>query len=123
VFHYYLNRVRRNCLSRLWPSAAAAFAEKRLSAVRAAMLEALITRTYKKDLQNLALEERRLRGQLEKHIAELKQLQDDRDGVQFRRRNRLMMDAKRSLCGFKPPADAGEQFCFEFTEEFLETRF
>jgi hypothetical protein len=90
--------------------------------VRAAMLEALITRTYKKDLQNLALQERRLRGQLEKHIAELKQLQDDRDAVQFQRRNRMMMDAKRSLCGFNPPADAVEQFGFEFTNEFLDTR-
>jgi hypothetical protein len=90
--------------------------------VRAAMLEAFIDRSYKKDLRNLALQERRLRGQLAKFAAELTQLQEEREAIQFQRRNRVMNPATRSM-GFKPPANFVEQFGFEFTDEFLDTRF
>jgi len=89
--------------------------------VRAVMLEALIDRTYKKDLRNLALQERRLRAQLAKFVAELTELQEERDAVQFQRRNRLMKHSERAG-GFKPPANAVELFGFEFTDEFLDTR-
>jgi len=89
--------------------------------VRAVMLEALIDRTYKKDLRNLALQERRLRAQLAKFVAELTQLQEERDAVQFQRRNRLMNRAERSG-GFNPPANIVELFGFGFTDEFLDTR-
>ena len=89
--------------------------------VRAVMLDALIDRTYKKDLRNLALQERRLRGQLAKFVAELTLLQEDREAVQFQRRNRSMHRAER-FGTFKLPANAVELFGFEFTEEYLDTR-
>jgi hypothetical protein len=89
--------------------------------VRAAMLEALIDRTYKKDLRNLALQERRLRAQLAKFVAELTQLQEDREAIQFQRRNRVMNHVERPM-GFKPPWNVIELFGFEFTDEFLDTR-
>ena len=89
--------------------------------VRAAMLEALIDRTYKKDLRNLALQERRLRGQLAKFVTELTQLQEEREALQFQRRNRVMNPVGREM-GFKPPTNFVELFGFEFTDEFLDTR-
>jgi hypothetical protein len=89
--------------------------------VRSAMLEALIDRTYKKDLRNLALQERRLRAQLAKFVAELAQLQEEREALQFQRRNRVMNPVGREM-GFKPPANFVELFGFEFTDEFLDTR-
>ena len=84
--------------------------------VRAAMLEALIDRTYKKDLRNLALQERRLRAQLAKFVAELKQLQEDREAVQFQRRNRVMNHVERPM-GFQPPWKIVELFGFEFVRQ------
>jgi hypothetical protein len=90
--------------------------------VRACLLEALVARTYKKDLSNLALQERRLRGQLEKHVAELKLLQEEREAVQFQRRNRIMMRKSERIGGFEPPPNAVELFGFEFTTEYLDTR-
>jgi hypothetical protein len=89
--------------------------------VRAVMLEALIDRTYKKDLRNLALQERRLRAQLAKFVAELTQLQEDREALQFQRRNKAMNPVGREL-GFKAPWNVVELFGFEFTDEFLDTR-
>ena len=70
--------------------------------VRAAMLEAFIDRSYKKDLRNLALQERRLRAQLAKFVEELTNIQEERDAVQFQRRNRVMNPVTRTL-GFKRP--------------------
>jgi len=46
--------------------------------IRATMLEALIFRTWQKDLRNLALQERRLRNQLKEDTAELRCLQQER---------------------------------------------
>ena len=89
--------------------------------VRAAMLEAVIDRAYKKDLRNLALQERRLRAQLAKFVAELIEIQEEREAVHFQRRNRVMNPATRPL-GFKPPDNFVELFGFEFTDEFLDTR-
>ncbi len=91
--------------------------------VRAAMLDALIDRTFKKDLRNLALQERRLRAQLAKFVAELAQLQEDREAIQFQRRNRIMMRHSERIGGFKPPPNAIEHFGFVFTDEYLDTRF
>jgi hypothetical protein len=87
------------------------------------MLDALIDRTFKKDLRNLALQERRLRAQLAKFVAELAQLQEDREAIQFQRRNRIMMRKSERIGGFRPPPNAVEHFGFEFTEEYLDTRF
>jgi hypothetical protein len=50
--------------------------------IRASMLEALIFRTYQKDLRNLALQERRLRSQLKADTAELRHLQAERREAQ-----------------------------------------
>jgi hypothetical protein len=49
---------------------------------RASMLEALIFRTYQKDLRNLALQERRLRSQLKADTVELRHLQAQRREAQ-----------------------------------------
>jgi hypothetical protein len=46
------------------------------------VLEALIFRTYQKDLRNLALQERRLRNQLKEDTAELRRLQQERQESQ-----------------------------------------
>jgi hypothetical protein len=89
--------------------------------VRAVMLEALIARAFRKDFNSLALQERRLRNQLEKHVAELKQLQDDREAIHFQRRNLVMMKSQR-IGGFTPFADAVEEYGFEFDDEYLDTR-
>jgi len=89
---------------------------------RASILNSLIARKYEKDLKNLALQERRLQNQLAKHVAELKQIQDDRDAVLFHRRNEAMLDSKRIHFPFEPPPDAVEQFGFEFSNDFLNTR-
>jgi hypothetical protein len=93
--------------------------------VRASMLNSLITRRYDKDLRNLALQERRLQSQLAKHVAELKQLQDDREAVLFHRRNEAMLNVLLKCKPFQPPAnpaDAIEQFGFVFSTDFLDTR-
>jgi len=90
--------------------------------VRAVLLDALIDRTYKKDLRNLALQERRLHAQLAKFVAELTLLQEEREAVQFQRRNRVMMNRADRITGFTPPPNSVELFGFEFTEEYLETR-
>jgi hypothetical protein len=89
--------------------------------VRAAMIEALIARTYKKDLQNITLQERRLRGTLAKHVAELAELHTKPDDpIQFHRRNKAMRES-RGVFTFKSPGPASE-FGFEFTKEYLDLR-
>jgi hypothetical protein len=87
---------------------------------RAAMLEALIFRTYRKDLSNLALQESRLNKQLEKHKAQLNQLQQDRESLALERRNAAMLafDAAKTK---KEPFNAAE-FGFEFSEDYISAR-
>ena len=93
-------------------------AQESNSQVRAAMLEALIARTYKKDFNNLATQERRLRKQLASLVAELTQLQEEREAVQFQRRN----EAMAAPSCFRPFPGMAEKFGFEFTAEYLRTR-
>ena len=92
--------------------------------VRAVMLEALIDRTYKKDLRNLALQERRLRAQLAKFVAELTQVREEREAVKFQRRNRLMFHPleRPAALDLGNPLKFIELFGFEFTDEYLDTR-
>jgi hypothetical protein len=99
---------------------AAEFADELDEKNRAALLEGLIMRTYKKDLNNLALQERRLRGQLAKHIAELKELHTKPDDpIEFHRRNELMRSADwNTTIG---PASIA-QFGFEITKQYLQLR-
>ena len=88
--------------------------------VRAAMIEALVLRTYQKDFNNLALQERRLRNQLKELTVALSQLQADRDAVHFHRRNNEMTN--KSCFNYTPRPDAPAYFGFEFTGEYLDTR-
>ena len=81
----------------------------------------MIARTYKKDLQNLALQERRLRGTLGKHLAELADLHNQPDDpIQFHRRNLAMREF--TLCKALPNPQSPAQFGFEITKEYLELR-
>jgi hypothetical protein len=100
---------------------AAEFVDETDEKVRAALLEGLIARTYKKDLQNLALQERRLRGTLGKHLAELADLHNQPDDpIQFHRRNLAMREF--TLCKALPNPQSPAQFGFEITKEYLELR-
>ena len=90
--------------------------------VRAALLEGLIARTYKKDLQNLALQERRLRGTLQKHLVELAELHTQPDNpIQFHRRNKAMQDFNPLKTVPNPQSPV--EFGFEITKEYLELRY
>ncbi len=87
---------------------------------RTLTLEALIFRTYRKDFNNLHLQERRLRSQLEKQVAELKELQEMREILAIPRRNEAV--AAHSAATAKEPFDPSK-FGFEFSEEYLTARF
>jgi hypothetical protein len=56
------------------------FAEEKDPTNRAALITAEVYLTYRKDLSNLALQERRLRNQCKADVAALKQLQQERAG-------------------------------------------
>jgi hypothetical protein len=87
---------------------------------RSAMLEALIFRTYRKDFSNLALQENRLRRQLEKDTAEVAQLQADRELLSDQRRNEAMRAFQKAKAAKEPfiAADFGS----EFSDEYLSAR-
>ena len=87
---------------------------------RAAALDALIYRTYRKDLSNLALQENRLNRQLAKHTAQLAQLQSDRELLVNLRRNEAMVAFQKAKIA-KQPFDAAV-FGFEFSNEYLSAR-
>jgi hypothetical protein len=89
---------------------------------REALIQGEIFSTYRKDLSNIALQERRLRNHLKADIAELKALKQERiDNVEKRRiaQIRAMDRAKIVLNNAetqKIPSDFGD-FGFEFSEE------
>jgi hypothetical protein len=87
---------------------------------RATALDALVYRTYRKDLSNLALQENRLNRQLAKHTAELLQLQADRELLVNLRRNEAMVAFQKAKIA-KEPFNAAE-FGFEFSNEYLSAR-
>ena len=87
---------------------------------RATALDALVYRTYRKDLSNLALQENRLNRQLAKHTAELVQLQADRELLVNLRRNEAMVAFQKAKIA-KEPFNAAE-FGFEFSNEYLSAR-
>ena len=75
---------------------AAQFAEEEDEAVRKAMIEAQIFLAYRRDLNNLSIQEARLRRQYEKDEAELKRLVAEREKAAKDRRtaeNRRWQDA------------------------------
>ena len=87
---------------------------------RATALDALVYRTNRKDLSNLALQENRLNRQLAKHTAELVQLQADRELLVNLRRNEAMVAFQKAKIA-KEPFNAAE-FGFEFSNEYLSAR-
>jgi hypothetical protein len=87
---------------------------------RAAALDAIVYRAYRKDFSNLALQENRLNRQLAKHTAQLAQLQSDRELLVNLRRNEAMVAFQKAKIA-KQPFDAAE-FGFEFSTEYLSAR-
>ena len=88
--------------------------------VRPALLEAYIFQTYRRDLTNLSLQERRLRNQREKDIAELERLQQERR----RRREEQLNAAAHMYERYEENGDAFDPaaFGFEFSIEEIEER-
>jgi len=106
---------------------AAQFAEEEDEAVRKAMIEAQVSLTYRRDLNNLSVQEARLRRQYEKDEAELKRLIAEREKAAKDRRtaeNRRWDDAilhyrTARECGLPfDPAEIG----FEFSTEEIAAR-
>jgi len=87
---------------------------------RAAALDALIYRAYRKDFSNLALQENRLNRQLAKHTAELAQLQADRELLLNLRRNEATLAFQKAKIAKEP--FNGAEFGFEFSNEYLSAR-
>ena len=87
---------------------------------RAAALDALVYRAYKKDFGNLALQENRLNRQLAKHTAQLAELQSDRELLLNLRRNKAMFAFQDAIIAKQPFNTA--QFGFEFSNEYLSAR-
>jgi hypothetical protein len=100
------------------------FADEEDEPTRAALIEALVLRTYKKDLSNLALQERRLRGQLAKHLDELKELHaQPGDPIEFHRRNQLMQASQMMTWPKVVGPASAAKFGFEITTEYLDLRY
>jgi hypothetical protein len=106
---------------------AAQFADEEDEAVRKAMIEAQVFLTYRRDLNNLSVQEARLRRQYEKDEAELKRLVAEREKAAKDRRtaeNRRWQDAilhyrTARECGLPfDPAEIG----FEFSTEEIAAR-
>ena len=87
---------------------------------RAAALDALVYRAYRKDFSNLALQENRLNRQLAKHTAELVQLQSDRELLVNLRRNEAMIAFRTAKMAKEAFNEA--EFGFEFSTEHLSAR-
>gem|GEM_PF-1064334 len=106
---------------------AAQFADEADESVRKSMIEAQIFLTYRRDLNNLSIQESRLRRQYEKDEAELKRLvaerlkaEKDREATENRRwydAIHLYRSAKQHDLTFDP-AEIG----FEFSIEEIEAR-
>jgi hypothetical protein len=106
---------------------AAQFADEEDEAVRKAMIEAQVFLTYRRDLNNLSVQEARLRRQYEKDEAELKRRTAERDKAARDRRtaeNRRWQDAilhyrTARECGIAfDPTEIG----FEFSAEEIAAR-
>jgi hypothetical protein len=103
------------------------FADESDEAVRNAMIEARIFLTYRRDLNNLSIQEARLRRQYEKDEAELKRLLNEREEAEEARRKHQNArwlqaiqnyeTAKRYGVAFDP-AEIG----FEFSTEEIAAR-
>jgi hypothetical protein len=106
---------------------AAQFAEEEDEAVRKAMIEAQIFLSYRRDLNNLSIQEARLRRQYEKdeaelqrRIAEREKASKDRQTAENRRwQDAIMHYREARKCGMSfDPAEIG----FEFSTEEIAAR-
>jgi hypothetical protein len=106
---------------------AAQFADEEDEAVRKAMLEAQVFLTYRRDLNNLSIQEARLRRQYEKNEAELKRLAGGREQAAKDRQtgeNRRWQNAVqhyRAARAHDLPFDPAE-IGFEFSTEEIAAR-
>jgi hypothetical protein len=94
---------------------AAQFADEADETVRRAMIEAQILLTYRRDLNNLSIQEARLRRQYEKDEAELKRLIAERQQGENRRWQNaveLYRSAKQHGVSFDP-AEIGFEFSID----------
>jgi hypothetical protein len=106
---------------------AAQFADENDETVRKAMIEAQVLMTYRRDLNNLSVQEARLRRQYEKDEAELKRLLAERKAAaekvvqdekkRWNKAIRLYQSAKQHGLAFDP-AEIG----FEFSTEEIALR-
>jgi len=87
-------------------------------AVRASLIEAQVFLTYQKQLNNLSIQEGRLRKQREKDRTELENLQKDRKELHARRikqAGELYEEARKARQHFDPA-----EFGFEFSTREIE---
>lgn len=96
------------------------FASETDESVRNSLIEAQTFLAYQRQLNNLSIQERRLRSQREKDLADLKQLQSDRETktrVQLNHGIKLYEEAKKEGKSFDPA-----EFGFEFSMDQLHER-
>ncbi|MGI9073249.1 MAG: hypothetical protein ACR2JB_18490 [Bryobacteraceae bacterium] len=92
------------------------------TAVRAALIEAQVFLTYQRQLNNLSIQEGRLRKQREKDLAELFKCQRERKELAEKRMKQasdLYQDAQRAGQPFDP-AEFGFEFSIEQIEHYLD---
>ncbi|MBV8553816.1 MAG: hypothetical protein JOY54_21150 [Acidobacteriaceae bacterium] len=94
------------------------FAHEEEQAVRKSLIEAQVFLTYRRDLNNLSIQESRLRRQRENDTAELKELQEQRR----REHDRQLRQAVALYKEFKGNGSMldPEEFGFEFSIEEIE---
>ncbi len=107
---------------------AAQFAEEEDEAVRKAMIEAQIFLSYRRDLNNLSIQEARLRRLYEKDEAELKRLIAERQKAEKDRQERedrrwqIAINNYKMAKNYELPFDPAE-IGFEFSAEQIAARY
>jgi hypothetical protein len=98
----------------------AEFASEQDPAVRAALVEAKTFLTYNRQLNNLSIQERRLRNQLVDDLTELRDLQEERESqarADLNRAVQIYEETQRTGDDFDP-----QEFGFEFSMDEIEER-
>ncbi|MBV8834797.1 MAG: hypothetical protein JO108_36855 [Acidobacteriaceae bacterium] len=99
---------------------AAEFASEQDPAVRAALVEAKTFLTYNRQLNNLSIQERRLRNQLVDDLTEIRDLQEEREAqarADLTRAVTVYEETRRTGDDFDPA-----EFGFEFSMDEVEER-
>ncbi|MBV9612166.1 MAG: hypothetical protein JO091_06820 [Acidobacteriaceae bacterium] len=100
---------------------AAEFASEQDPAVRAALVEAKTFLTYNRQLNNLSIQERRLRNQLVDDLTEIRDLQEEREAqarADLNRAVQIYEETQRTGDDFDP-AEFGFEFSMDEIEEHL----